>query len=81
MKLTVQQLESKASLTPPTLVMLDACAICASSLYDVYSCPSGAQFVEIAEESANVTQGYLNQGNNQFANNYNPGWRKASGFK
>ena len=60
MKLAVQQLRSRASLTPPPPANLEACDICASPLHDVYSCPSGAQFVEVAEESANADQGYPN---------------------
>ena len=60
MKLAVHQLRSRGSLTPSPPVTLDAYAIYASPLHDVYSCPSGAQFVERAEESANATQGYPN---------------------
>ena len=68
MKLTMHQLRIRASLTSSLPVTLDACAICANPLHDVYSCPSGAQFTKIAEESANATQGYPNQGSNQFLN-------------
>ena len=64
MKLVVQQLRTRAFLTPSRLVTLDVCSIFASPLHDVYSCPLGAQFAEITEESMNATQGYPNQGNN-----------------
>ena len=80
MKLAVQQLRSRASLTPPPPTALEACAIYSIPLHDVYSCPSGAQFAEIMEESTNAAQGYPNQGANQFANTYNPRWRKAPRF-
>ena len=60
MKVAVQQLRSRASLIPPPLAALEACGICASPLHDMYSCPSGAQFAEVADESANTDQGYLN---------------------
>ena len=80
MKVTVQQLRSRASLISPPPASLEACAICASPLHDIYSCPSGAQFAEVADELANAYQGYPNQGGQQFGNTYNPGWRKAPGF-
>ena len=80
MKEAIQQLRSRASLSPPPSGTVEACAICASPLHDVHSCPSGAQFVEVANESANAAQGYPNQGGQPFGNTYNPGWRKAPGF-
>ena len=73
MKVVVQQLHSRASLITPPHAAFEACAICASPLHDVYSCPSGAQFAEVADELANAAQGYPNQGGQQFGNTYTPG--------
>ena len=62
MKVAVQQLRSRASLIPPPPAALEACTICASPLHDIYSCPSGEQFAEVTDESANIAKGYPNQG-------------------